>query len=483
MQNISRHVYEFGRFRVDANERRLLCDGKTVALPPKIFDTLLVLVENSGHLMSRDELMRAVWKDTFVEENNLTQYVSTLRKILDDTDEKLIETIPRRGYRFADVVRESNGGGLVVERVTRGQLRIAEEIVEETSFLKHALTSPTRLAVVILLIVATGLGAWIWNGRRQSVNAAATPDQEALDLYNRGRALWQTRDAKDLHEATTLLEQAVNTDPNFALAHAALADAYAFDYRLWNKAEASAREAIRLDPSLGEPHATIGFIRMFWEWKIADAEAGLKEAVRLSPNYATARQWYAFALHATGMAGAAALVEMRKALELEPDSPSINADMCQTLYFLRRFDEAIAQCERTLELDPRSYNANAHLYEIYNAKEMYREAVAAFFSANALISAPSPSGDVEKLRRAYETGGIRAFWQSRIETLPYKIPNHYRIAQHYARLHDADNALSYLQQAFDSRDFQFIVFLTDPVFDELRLDPRFQKLRTQFLQL
>ena len=102
------HFYEFGAFRVDVTERLLLRDGEPVPLPPKVFDTLLVLVENNGHLVERDVLMKLVWPDTFVEDANLTVNVSALRKLLGEgsADGCYIETVPRRGYRFSGRVRE-----------------------------------------------------------------------------------------------------------------------------------------------------------------------------------------------------------------------------------------------------------------------------------------------------------------------------------------------------------------------------------------
>ena len=103
-----KHYFEFGSFRVDAAERILLRDGIPVSLSPKAFDTLLLLVENAGRLLSKDELISALWPDTFVEEANLANNVSLLRRVIGsgNEEERYIETIPRRGYRFAPVVRE-----------------------------------------------------------------------------------------------------------------------------------------------------------------------------------------------------------------------------------------------------------------------------------------------------------------------------------------------------------------------------------------
>jgi DNA-binding winged helix-turn-helix (wHTH) protein/TolB-like protein len=101
--------YEFGRFRLKVAERVLLRDGEIVPLTPKVFDILLTLVEKSGQVVSKDELMKRVWPDTFVEEGNLTQNISLLRKALGETPEgmQFIETVPRRGYRFVADINEA----------------------------------------------------------------------------------------------------------------------------------------------------------------------------------------------------------------------------------------------------------------------------------------------------------------------------------------------------------------------------------------
>lgn len=151
------------------------------------------------------------------------------------------------------------------------------------------------------------------------------------------------------------------------------------------EAERHAQEAIKLDPNLGEPHATIGFVRMFWEWKLPEAKESLRKAVELSPDYATAHQWYSISLIITNVGGAS-LAEMKRAAELEPKSLAINADLCQVLYFLRKYDDALAQCNKTLEMDANFLNAHIYLYEIYTAKEMYNEAVEKFFKIEQLKS-------------------------------------------------------------------------------------------------
>ena len=107
-------LLEFDSFLLNPEERLLLRNGEPISLPPKTFDLLLVLVENRGHLLQKEELMKSVWPDSFVEEANLSHHVFMLRKALSDGEngETYIETVPKRGYRFVSDVKESRGDGL-----------------------------------------------------------------------------------------------------------------------------------------------------------------------------------------------------------------------------------------------------------------------------------------------------------------------------------------------------------------------------------
>lgn len=115
MHKRASHFYEFGPFRVDAVERLLTCADRPLPLTPKAFETLLTLVENSGRVVGKDELMIRVWPDTYVEEANLTQNIFTLRKVLGEKkgECRYIETVPRRGYRFVAGIREVKDGEVV----------------------------------------------------------------------------------------------------------------------------------------------------------------------------------------------------------------------------------------------------------------------------------------------------------------------------------------------------------------------------------
>src|SRR5438046_1869644 len=129
----NRNSYAFGDFRVDSVERVLMRHGEQVPLTPKVFDLLLLLIENKGRVIEKEKLMKEVWPDTFVEEGNLTQNISVLRKILSHDGAKYIQTVPRRGYRFVGRIREVPDQSLLIEEHS-----LTRMVVEET----HATDSP-----------------------------------------------------------------------------------------------------------------------------------------------------------------------------------------------------------------------------------------------------------------------------------------------------------------------------------------------------
>ncbi|MFL6275055.1 MAG: winged helix-turn-helix domain-containing protein, partial [Blastocatellia bacterium] len=203
MSNQIKRFYEFGPFRIDTVNRRLFAHGETVQLKQKAVETLLVLVENRGEVLEKDELIERLWPDSFVEEANLTQNIYMLRKALGEHD--FIETVPRRGYRFTAEVREWEEGGaeLILKERTRSSIIIEEEeeikeLVEAPAAIEPLLTSEAtrrthrRTAVVIwttLVVLVTLLGAltyrWTQSGARR-VSAAAVQSLAVLPFKSLG---------------------------------------------------------------------------------------------------------------------------------------------------------------------------------------------------------------------------------------------------------------------------------------------------------
>ena len=481
-----KRFYEFGTFRIDVDERELQRDGRPIQLTPKVFDILLTLVENSGHTVSKSALMERVWTDAFVQEGNLNRNVSTLRKILgeDSHSPHFIKTVPKRGYRFDSDVREitESDEELILEKRTSVRVSLTES-TRTSRLSSHWLVFAGSIAVIVLISL------WFLRPPYRDANALtvlAAPREsakpEAIELYRQARELWKNRSVEGLHQATIDLERAVMIDPEFAQAQAALADAYAFDVVNWRRAEAVANEAMRLDPLLGQPYATIGFIRMYWEQKLEEAEQYFKKAVLLDPNYATGHHWYALNLIAR-RSGGSALAEIKRALEIEPDSSAINADLCQILYFSRKYDLAVEQCKKTLDIDPQFLVAHQHLYEIYTAMEKYDEAIREYFAAEDLyMTTGSYPKQIDQLRIAYDSGGIRAFWKRKTE-IESGSSSAWSIAKYHARLGNDDEAIRWFKKSGEKKEFEFIFFAADPVTQSLRHGPEGRNLIRDHLGL
>jgi len=176
MPNKARRLYEFGPFRIDPDHRQLLRQNQPVPLQSKAFDILMVLVENSEKVVSKDDLMKSVWPDTFVEESNLAQHIFVLRKTLGDTveEKRYIVTVPGRGYRFAETVRAV---GLEVED-RRQEIGTREDKEEQIVLASRSLAKVTFerdrrsdlrwwiLAGTTAVVIAIALGLY-WRSQKK----------------------------------------------------------------------------------------------------------------------------------------------------------------------------------------------------------------------------------------------------------------------------------------------------------------------------
>jgi DNA-binding winged helix-turn-helix (wHTH) protein/TolB-like protein/Tfp pilus assembly protein PilF len=195
MENPKPCLYEFGPFRLDADERRLSRDGQEVALAPKLFETLAALVERSGHVLNKGELMQQVWPDSFVEESSLSQNISLLRKVLGEGGPapKFIETIPKRGYRFVapvrvvprpadDSRRDSPEAPHVVDRVeSAGEGEVGDTRVVPRARPRQANGEPRgrarrkyALLIGVAALLAVGGGLYAWGARTKGTGARQT---------------------------------------------------------------------------------------------------------------------------------------------------------------------------------------------------------------------------------------------------------------------------------------------------------------------
>lgn len=309
-------------------------------------------------------------------------------------------------------------------------------------------------------------------------------EPEALNAYLKGRYLWNRRNKEGLEESLDYFNQAIEKDPNFALAYVGSADAYAVmgawhfigPQQAFTKAKEAATRALELDDSLAEAYASLAVIQFDFDRDAAQAEANFRRALELNPGYATAHQWYAEMLTRLGR-HEEAIAEIRRAQQFDPLSLIINSAAGYVYYFAGRYGEAEQQCRRTIEIDPSFSPAHLYLSWVLSEKGEYQEAIAEVQEAQRLRGGP---GHEDELAYAYARAGqlnksreILAHLLRRPQTPDYGL------AYVYAALGEKDKALTRLRQAYLHQDYAVSYIRVDPKLDSLRSDPRFEALLRQ----
>lgn len=344
-----------------------------------------------------------------------------------------------------------------------------------------------------LLLVQREIAREITNNLRPKLSGAEqnratkqyTANSEAYQLYLKGRFYWNKRTVEDFRRAIPYFQQAIDKDPNYALAQSGLADSYALlttfgvalPKELMPQAKAAAMKALALDDNLAEAHASLGQIFMYYDWDFNGAEREFKRAIELNPNYATAYHWHAENLSSLQRHDEA-LSEIRRALELDPLSLIINRVYGDMLLDARRYDEAIEQYRKTIEMDPNFPTTHAFLGRAYEAKGMYDQAVAEY------IKFPGPRAFSPEaaalMKEAYAKSGWNGFVRARLTDLLERSKKEYvpafSVAAWYARLGQKDQVFAWLEKAYQERNYQMTQLKVRPEMDSLRSDPRFADL-------
>lgn len=619
-------VYEFEEFRLDAKNHRLFRreSGRLVPLTPKAVELLLVLIQNKGRILSKDELLEAVWDNSFVEEANLSQTIFVLRKTLGENtkEPRFILTAPNRGYQFIASVRQVGTEDEIFEesflsdtqqsetekQETKDQgqktnliwlaaaplvlllafgvywfypsakpatvseiktiavlpfedlsaeqtetylgVSLADALVNKFGGLKQISVRPTRTVLkyadsredaqkigrelqvdavldgriqrigdrirLSVQLVRTADNATIWTenfddkfssffavqdsisqkvmqslavqmdeSERRRFERRGTENAEAYQAYLRGRFFWNKRTIENLLKSIGHFEQAIEKDPNFALAHTGLADCYqllaeygaATPHEAFPKAKAAANKALELDDQSAEAHTALAYTQTFYDWDWTGAEQSFKRALELNPNYATAHQWYGEYLSVMGRFDEAR-VHFERAIQIDPVSPILLTDLAAFYHSQGTPDQEIEQAQKVIEIDPNFAYGHFYLGFGYERKGMNAEAVDAFDKTMTLFGEPTDS--VEELNAAFAKSGMEGFWRKRleqIETRPHlKYFQAYSKALVQIRLGDKEGTLKSLNQAAQQRDRWIVHAKYQPEFDRLREDPRFQDL-------
>lgn len=444
---------DFGPFRVDPVRRLLLADGRVVPLKAKPFDTLLALLAHRGEDIRRQDLLREVWPDTIVEENNLSQCISAVRKALDEDprDHRYVVTVPGLGYRFVAPVVEVSEAAPSAAPAAAGRRR-----------------ANFGVALAALALIAIGIAAvGAWGRSRQGGLESASP--AAREAYLKGRFYWNQRTAESLGRALGEFARAVEIDPRFALAHSGLSDTnallweYTSEWRYAVAAKASAEAAIRLGESRAEVLTSHANVAMVIDGDLALAERDFRRALALDPSYPTARHWYAWCLLGLGRRDEA-IAELRRARQLDPLSPIVTSALGTALYYAGRPQEAIGQYRRALALDPSFARAHLALGQVFTELGRHGEAIAELEAARRLSGESAEA--IGALAYAYGRAGKREHARAMLAELEQRdragsVPS-LAFALAYTAVGQTDRAREALAKARGERTVSEAVARFDP---------------------
>ncbi len=317
-----------------------------------------------------------------------------------------------------------------------------------------------------------------------------TESSEAYDLYLKGRYYWNKFNDESMKKAIEFFQQAIDKDPNYALAYAGLADAY---HELSNfyppremmpKAKAAAMKALELDDSVAEAHAALGWVKWSYDWDWTGAEREFQRAIELNPNYAIAHGMYALYLDSMARVDEA-MVEHKRAQQLDPLSLVINTNVGDAFSWARHYDQAIEQYRKTLEMDTNFAPARGGLASAYEFKGMYREAIEEN-QKYELLSGKTPeeaAAQAAAMLKAYKTGGEKRFWLENLEQDLKAMKQSragyfsaYSMAGDYALAGEKDKAFEWLAKAYQEHDSELVFLKVEPEFDNIRSDPRYADL-------
>jgi len=462
----------FESYRLDVRARRLSRHEETLPVSSKAFDVLTVLVQRAGETVTKSELMDLVWPGVFVDEVNLAQHVSALRKLLGDTTKasSFIATIPRIGYQF-------------VAPVSTTAPMTASETRE-----RRAGDGWRFAAAAIALGALTGsIVLWLGNTTLPPSPSVGSDNPTAVEAYSRGRHLIRQGSHEGLAAALAEFETAVTLDPGFARAQSELANTVVsmflgrrIGYReALNLAQTAASAALAAAPDLSEAHAAQGAIYMQLGGGFEKAEAELRRALVLDPSNALAWDLLARGLRHQGRF-AESIDAARQAKRLEPDSVRYYALLARSLFFAGQdLDEARLLCRQALPLDPSSTNVLELLADIEEYDGRLAEAVAVWAEferargagdlADELIADGGAYGPAEALQR---------YREALLERLSGTDPEDgFERGRVLERLGRRDEALEALRRA-SVHEYTIGLFglRSHPAYHELSADPRFAEL-------
>ena len=369
------------------------------------------------------------------------------------------------------------------------RVRITAQLVEASSdrhiwaeSYERDLRDVLSLQQEVARAIASAIRVALTPAETATLTAAVRVDPKVHDLYLMGRYHWNRRTAGDLRKSMEYFEGAIARDPGFALAYAAIADAYTvignWGYRnpleMYALARRYAEKALEIDGSLSQPYAVIAGVEEYINFNWPEAEKYYRKAIELNSNNATAHQWYAELLSHRGR-DEEALSEIDRALEIDPLSLVAGQAKAIILLRMKRHEESIAECRRVLDLDGEFRTTHLIAALNYAALERPSEYVAAIQELIAVDEEGRRYAD--EGGRVFKEEGLAGFVRWVVENIDrmYDAPfiNIYYKATCYSWLGDNDLAIEWMRKAIEARSRDVVGWRTDPLLDNVRDDPRF----------
>src|SRR5256884_6710436 len=333
--------------------------------------------------------------------------------------------------------------------------------------------------------VAEALKVQLLRENRKLIEQKAPDDIGAYVLYLRGRYYWSKRTKEDLEKAISYFGEAIQKDPNYALAHAGMADCYTLMGRhlylpvkeAFSKARDYANRALELNDNLAEAHTSLAAVLLIYNWDWAAAEDQFRRAIQLNPNYATADYWHSVLLQTTGRLQES-VTAAEKAQVLDPLSPVIGMGVVQAYFLSGQYDKAVDECHKYLEMDPNFVVAHDYMIHLLVQNGMFEEAAE---EAKRLVEISerkaearahlayvhAASGKPEEAKRLFDASMADS-------KLGYSNPTIFITV--YSILGDQDSAFLWAEKALESGKIAFPSLRFSPDLKRFRSDPRYNSL-------
>ncbi len=403
------------------------------------------------------------------------------------------------GYKGTRKLLPQIARELNVDAVVEGSVQRSGERVRITAQLVHARTDQhlwaesyegdLRDVLALQSEVARAVARQIsvrLTPQEQAGLAGGRPiDPQAYEAYLKGRYFWAKNDEAGRKKSIELFQQAIEKEPHYALAYSGLSDSYRMlgfgaaedpgDFV--PKAKAAAMKALELDDTLAEAHASLAAFRYRYDWDWVNSEIEFKRALGLNPSYAEGHREYAVFLRTAGKFDEA-IAEARRARELDPLALNVNLGVATAFLIARRYDQAMEQCQKTLEMEPNYAQAHFELGLAHQQKARFAEALGELEKAVSL-SGRNPHY-LAALGHAYGVSGKTERAQKILDELEKRSRQHYVSPYNMALTHiglgNKEQALAWLEKAYEKRSFYLITINSWPWFDSLRSHPQFQDL-------